>query len=209
MIDIIGPWNRSRHANVLDQIFRQRHRVFVEDLRWELPEAHDGIERDSFDGPRTVYLAHRDPRGRLLGSMRLIPSTEPHVLGNVFPELCDRGVPRGPDIFESSRSCIEPALREADRDGRIFGALVCGMLEYALIRELRAITAVMDRRMVAMCHAIGWPAECLGETREVAGQAVVGVSLPVSEAAVQAVRGDRGVPDPILAIRFAEVAQAA
>ncbi|MFA5119989.1 acyl-homoserine-lactone synthase [Zavarzinia sp.] len=206
MIDVIGPWNRAHHQATLDAMFRLRHQVFVEELGWHLPLARDGMESDQFDGPRTVYLVYRDALGRVAGSMRLIPTTDPHVLGDVFPQLCSGPVPRSPAIYESSRSCIAGFARSGDAQGTIWGALTCGMIEFAMLRDLDCITAVMERRMVAMAKVANWELEVLGPVLEIAGTDVVGVRMPIDPAALDTVRRQRRVPDPVLQLRFAAAA---
>ncbi|MDD3800269.1 MAG: acyl-homoserine-lactone synthase [Novosphingobium sp.] len=209
MIDVIGPWNRTHHQDTLDAMFRLRHQVFVEEMGWHLPLARDGREKDQFDTARTIYLVYHDEDGEIAGSMRLIPSALPHVLGDVFPELCDGPVPRGPAIFESSRSCVSRKARRNDPKGRIWGALSCGMIEYAMLRELDFITAVMDRRMVEMARVAEWYLAPLGPEREIAGSGVVAVTMPIDTHALDTIRLQRDVPDPVLSLRFAAAAAAA
>lgn len=209
MIDVIGPWNRANHIRTLEDMFRLRHQVFVEDMGWHLPMARDGMEIDQFDTHRTVYLVCRGDDGSIDGSMRLIPSTLPHLLGDVFPTLCRGTVPRGPAIFESSRSCVSRRVRANDKRGTVWGALTCGMIEYAMMRELDFITAVMERRMVDMARAADWQLDILGPEIEMGGIPVVGVTMPIDSHALQTVRRQRAVPDPVLRLRFTDAAVAA
>ncbi|PWR19044.1 acyl-homoserine-lactone synthase [Zavarzinia compransoris] len=206
MIDVIGPWNRMHHQAALDTMFRLRHQVFVEEMGWDLPMARDGMERDQFDGPRTVYLVCRDDAGTIQGSMRLIPTSEPHVLCDIFPELCDGPVPRGPAIYESSRSCISRAARRNDPHGTVWGSLTCAMIEFAMLRDLDFITAVMERRMVDMARAADWHLNVLGPEVQLAGGGVVAVTMPIDGHALATVRRQRRVPDTVLSFRFAAAA---
>jgi acyl homoserine lactone synthase len=80
-----------------------RHKVFVERLGWQL-QAEDGLEFDQFDRPDTVYVIARDDEGHVIGCARLLPTTRPYLLGEVFPELMhDLPVPSSPEIWELSR----------------------------------------------------------------------------------------------------------
>lgn len=208
MIEVIGPWNRMHHQETLDAMFKLRHQVFVEEMGWELPMARDGREVDQFDSARTVYLVCLDDAGEILGSMRLIPTTDPHVLGEIFPELCTGPVPRGPMICESSRSCISRAARRRDPHGTIWGSLTCAMIEFAMLRDLDFITAVMESRMVEMARAADWHLNVLGPEIQLAGGGVVAVTMPIDGQALETVRRQRRVPEAVLSFRFA-AAQAA
>ena len=82
-----------------------RHDVFVEMLGWRLDESEPGQELDQFDVPETVYVIARDENDdRVLGTARLLPTTGPYLLADVFPELL-HGLPppRSPAIWELSR----------------------------------------------------------------------------------------------------------
>lgn len=82
---------------------RYRHRVFVEKLGWDVP-SQEGIEADQFDRPDTVYVVGRDDQGQVCGCARLLPTTRPYLLGEVFPQLLNGlAPPVSPDVWELSR----------------------------------------------------------------------------------------------------------
>lgn len=80
-----------------------RYEVFVELLQWDLVTP-EGIEQDQFDRQDTVYVIARNNQGRINGCARLLPTTEPYLLREVFPELLN-GVtpPSSPEVWELSR----------------------------------------------------------------------------------------------------------
>lgn len=96
-----------------------RHKIFIERLGWSLP-VDDGLERDQFDHPETIYVVTREPDGAICGCARLLPTTEPYLLGEVFRHLMhNQPVPKSRDVWELSRfaaasvkadSAIDPAL---------------------------------------------------------------------------------------------------
>ncbi|WP_051481403.1 acyl-homoserine-lactone synthase [Paraburkholderia nodosa] len=84
-----------------------RHRVFVQRLHWEIPGvAHDATsEWDNFDGNPTLHLVAFSPDGEVCGCARLMPTTGPYLLRDVFPELAPPGdtLPSSTSIWEMSR----------------------------------------------------------------------------------------------------------
>lgn len=90
-------------TGVYSKIARYRHKVFVEQLGWEL-KTQDGSELDQFDRPDTVYVVAQDDEGHVSGCARLLPTTRPYLLGEVFPQLLN-GLPPpcSPDVWELSR----------------------------------------------------------------------------------------------------------
>ena len=88
---------------VYSEVSRYRHQVFVERLGWDL-RVENGEERDQFDRPDTVYVIARDDRGRVIGCARLLPTTQPYLLGEVFPGLLNgEPPPCSPEVWELSR----------------------------------------------------------------------------------------------------------
>jgi len=82
---------------------RYRHKVFVEMLGWDL-RVTDGLEVDQFDRDDTLYVVAQDEDGRVNGTARLLPTTQPYLLAEVFPELLGGlPAPHSPDIWELSR----------------------------------------------------------------------------------------------------------
>lgn len=85
------------------KVAHYRHKVFVEQLGWGL-QTQDGAELDQFDRPDTVYVVAQDDEGYVSGCARLLPTTRPYLLGEVFPQLLNGLLPPcSPDIWELSR----------------------------------------------------------------------------------------------------------
>lgn len=97
----------SGTAESLMSVYREvasyRHKVFIENLGWEL-QSTDGLEHDQFDRLDTLYVAARDDVGNVCGCARLLPTTRPYLLSEVFPQLLN-GLPPPctPDVWELSR----------------------------------------------------------------------------------------------------------
>jgi N-acyl-L-homoserine lactone synthetase len=84
-------------------LLRYRYRVFVERLGWNVP-TEDGMEFDEFDREDTVYVVARDRWGRINGCSRLLPTSKPYLLAEVFPQLMNgQALPRRHDTWEISR----------------------------------------------------------------------------------------------------------
>jgi N-acyl-L-homoserine lactone synthetase len=88
---------------LFSKIGHYRHKVFVETLGWDL-KTRNGLELDQFDRPDTLYMVSQDDEGQVNGCARLLPTSQPYLLGEVFPELMNGlPVPCTPDVWELSR----------------------------------------------------------------------------------------------------------
>lgn len=86
-------------------MFRLRHVMFRERLGWDV-RSEDGLEFDEFDQLDPLYLVARDGP-QLYGCWRILPSTGPNMLRDVFPALlAGQDAPCGEDIWELSRFAV-------------------------------------------------------------------------------------------------------
>jgi len=99
---IIGS-SESISDNVKAEVFSYRYKVFVEQLGWELDTPFDR-EVDQFDHENTIYVIAKNQQREIIGCARLLPTTMPYLLEEVFPELLNGlAPPKSSDIWELSR----------------------------------------------------------------------------------------------------------
>src|SRR5260221_8205237 len=138
-----------------------RKRVFVDMLKWDVP--HDGrFEKDQYDTDFADYLILKDSAsGEHRGSVRLLPTTGPHILGDVFPFLCEGKVPRGPRIREITRLVVSPSVNRLERLPTR-NALGRAMVEFGLMTGVEYYTAVCEMGFLTQLLAAGWRIDPLG-----------------------------------------------
>ncbi|MGQ5524301.1 acyl-homoserine-lactone synthase [Chitinimonas sp. PSY-7] len=106
MLQMVSGTRAELQEEMEISLARFRYRVFVQELGWPLP-TDDELERDAFDRDDTVYVVARNASGEICGCGRLLPTTHPYLLSEVFPELVgDMSLPRASDIWELSRFAI-------------------------------------------------------------------------------------------------------
>ena len=111
MVYLISQRNSKLNSRVLDRMYRMRHKVAVEHWGWRIPSACEGVDKDEFDTLEALHFVKIADDGCIHGCARLLPTTLPHMLSEVFPDACDRdGVPVGPDIYEFSRFFVDKTM---------------------------------------------------------------------------------------------------
>jgi acyl-homoserine lactone synthase len=153
-------------------MFEDRRRLFVDLLRWEVPVVDGRFEIDEFDGDHAVYLIELDQLGAHTGSLRLLPSDRPHLLGSLFASLCADGVPAAPNTFEITRLCLPTRLGAAERL-RVRNRLISAMVDYALEAGIKTLTGVVETSFLAQIMVMGWRCARLGPSRNI-GQSWLG-----------------------------------
>lgn len=154
----------TRGERIAAAMHRDRKRVFVDLLGWQVPVVAGEFEVDQFDHPQAVYLVSAESDGEHRGSIRLLPTTRPHILGSLFPELCEGDVPVGPNVYEITRGCLSPRLRAAERL-RVRNQLTTAAVEFALMNGVDTFTCVADGGWYSQILALGWKCKPLGLPR--------------------------------------------
>ena len=113
MLKLIEGSYASFFPKEIDAMFRNRAETFSERLGWEVV-VKDGYERDAFDDANPLYLVSVDPdTEEYWGSLRLLPTTGPNMLRDVFPQLLDGDYIESATIWECSRICATAVARPA------------------------------------------------------------------------------------------------
>jgi len=171
MLHFVTAENRSRHISLCNSMHRDRKRVFVDRLGWDLQVFEGEREIDQFDTADAVYVIEADVEQRHLASLRLLPTTKPHLMSEIFPFLCDGEVPRGPDIWELTRLCVRPELSKSDQS-RMRGVVWYGALQYAFSKGIRKFTGVTHVQFLSAVLASGLDVEPLGLPQNYAGSMI-------------------------------------
>lgn len=167
MIKIVEGCDRALHGGLVDQMYIMRARVFSDRLGWDV-EVKDGREVDRFDAEDPLYLLSIDEHtGQLQGSVRLLPTTGPNMLRDVFPVLLDGETVQSSLIWESSRFAINPDLSQTRDDAnhvvsRTTMELLCGIVEVCQYAGIAYVVSVYDARMARIFKAANCPATILG-----------------------------------------------
>lgn len=178
MLHLIEPDCSAKEDEVLRAMFAARKEVFVDLLGWDVPVLADRFEVDQFDDEHATYLVVTDPAGGHLASARLLPTTRPHILADLYSPLCDGDVPRGPRIYEVTRFCLDRRIgarqRRFARD-----RLVMAIAEFALAEGIDRYTGVAETGWLEQILAFGWRARPLGAPRWVRGRRLGALAIDI------------------------------
>jgi len=168
MIHVIDNHLAAESRPLLQSMFADRKRLFVDLFGWDVPVVDDQYEMDQFDNADTIYLIVADEDGGHAASIRLFPSTRPHMLGTIFPHLCPLGVPVGDTTWESTRLCL-PQRHGAERRRNLRNLLFSSMVDVALERGIERYTGVIPDTFRKEVLSLGWQAEPLGPAVRIPG----------------------------------------
>jgi N-acyl-L-homoserine lactone synthetase len=179
MIRVIENHLIAADRRSLETMFADRKQQFVDFFEWDVPVVDTRYEMDQFDTAAAVYIIAVDPSGVHQASMRMLPSTKPHLLGTLFPYLCPGSVPVGDRVWESTRLCL-PSRHGAARRLELRNALISSMVDFALSRGIARITGVIPDGFRKQVLAMGWRAEPLGPAVRIKGGPIGAFAIEIS-----------------------------
>jgi acyl homoserine lactone synthase len=152
-----------------------RRQVFVEQLGWDLPSADSRFERDQFDREDTIYIVARDESGAICGCARLLPTTHPYLLQEVFPFLLATDIlaPESPDVWELSRFAVNPSLRGEESASWAVRPMLASVVECAAKLGTKQLIGVTFLSMERLFRRIGIHAHRAGPAQRIDGRMVV------------------------------------
>ena len=183
-------------AGLFDQMFRLRAAAFAERRKWNVKVAN-GREFDRFDDLDPLYIMSVSPSGELLASLRILPTTGPHMLADVFSDTMG-GLPliRHPLIWESSRFCVNTKATTAHGPNGIntvTAELLVGLFETALNAAIMNVVSVYDLYLERILQRAGCQFERIGGPNSYDGLRTVAGLFEVTETAIKAIRASGGI----------------
>ncbi|WP_309085893.1 acyl-homoserine-lactone synthase [Chelativorans sp.] len=199
MLHIVTKENFVAYGGLMDQAYRLRHSVFVEEKDWSDLRTEDGRERDRFDTDLAVHMLYVW-ESRVIGYQRMLPSLRPHILSDVLPQLCDGELPSGPHIWEWTRYCVEPAHRERGRIlSPVANVLLSGIVEWGLATGVTTIIIEMNPLWLLRLVQLHFKVTPLGIPQVIGGEETIAVTAEFDERTLERLREVRpigaGVPE--------------
>ena len=179
MVVIAGGALAPFESETLRLMFEARKRVFVDLLKWNVPVVAGQYELDQFDDEHAVYLIIADKSGRHLGSARLLKSLRPHILDTLFPELCASEPPRGANILEITRFCLD-RNQSSVRRLETRNTLVSALVDYGLANGVATYTGVAELTWLQQILSFGWRCRPLGIPQIIEGKALGALRIEIA-----------------------------
>ena len=200
-IKLVDAGARLRFSRHLVEMHQDRKRVFVDELGWKLCAPGSWLEVDQFDTEYTVYLiACSANDDRHLASVRLNPTTRPHMLNTIFTHLCEDGPVEAEDAWESSRFTIAPIGMRGTEVMRLSQYLALAHTEFALLNGIRRYTMIGEVHRVATVVAMGWRVRPLCLPKACDDSKVQALEVTIDEDTLPMMRRRFGVDRPVLAM---------
>lgn len=184
MIKVFTYSERMKNYNSYENMVKARAHVFHERLNWEV-EVINGREEDEYDRLyNPLYIISERSDGSHAASIRLLPTTGPTMLRNIFyrffPDCPDI---YGANIWEVTRYCA--TLNKGDSMEHT-GELFIKLADLCLDAGIDIVTGVFFKPMFRILTRSGWDPVPVSIS-EHAGKSIILGTFEISEARKQEV----------------------
>ncbi len=180
-----------QETHLLHMHHKLRARVFSGRLGWDVKVTAE-CESDDFDAHGPTYVLAISACGQVAGCARLLPALGPTMVTEVFSSLLPNGrLNAHRAMIESSRFCVDTALKEGRETGSVHEAtltMFAGIIEWCMANNFSEIVTVTDVRFERILARVDWPLQRLGRPRKIGGTMAVAGTLPANEAMFQKLR---------------------
>ncbi|SHE55938.1 acyl homoserine lactone synthase [Ruegeria intermedia] len=198
MIIVIDGINQHKFKDVLDEMFKLRARVFGDRLGWEV-NIEDGRERDQFDDLNPAHVVSISDEGDVVGCMRLLQTTGPHMLADVFNSILDGEPPiRSSQVWEATRFCVDTKKlgrgRGKNSVSYVTSEVMIGSFEYAMEAGVKDAVAVIDPVMNRVLQRSGnAPYDYVGTAKPMGKVVAMAALMDCSEERISSIRNYAGI----------------
>lgn len=198
MIHVVDGLNADEHRDLLDEMFQLRARVFEGRLGWDVT-VRNGQERDVFDSLDPAFIISVNDSGRVVGCMRLLQTTGPHMLSDVFSSILDGEPPlRSPTIWEATRFCVDTSVLDRSRSRNsisyVTSEIMIAAFEYGMEAGITDAVAVMDPIMDRVMRRSGnGPYAYLGSAKPMGKVVALAGLMDCSQQRIDRIRDYAGI----------------
>jgi acyl-homoserine lactone synthase len=198
LIYVIDRFNRSAFDAQLEDMFRERYKIYVGRRGWKALQRADRRDIDEFDTDDTIYFLGLTPDGAVTSGLRLNPTTKPHLISTHFAHAVtfDR-IPVDERIYEITRYFVVPSRLPRDRRRHTAGELITAMLEYGLAIGLTHISLLCDAFFMNTMLEMRWKVRSLGLPTPYDEGTCIAVIFEVSQEQIANTRDTRGIEGPV------------
>lgn len=200
MITIVDVSNRSDFQFELEQAFQLRHQVFVDEKGWEDLRQSNDREVDQFDDDRAVHMLFRRDH-QVVGYQRMLPTTQPHLLSSIYPQLCEDELPFSSTIWEWTRFAVAKTDRKRGNILSPVGlSLLTGIVEWGLRNEIDSIVIEMNPIWILRLLQLRFRTTPLGPIMKIGGEETIAVRADFSNLTLVRLQELMGCSDSVIKV---------
>jgi N-acyl-L-homoserine lactone synthetase len=197
MIEIIQAGQFGKTKSLIE-MHRVRKLIFKDRMGWDVDISNDELEIDDFDLPETVYILARDEMMRVAGVWRMLPTTSPSMIRNIWPEfLKTLPIEVSSNTWELSRFGVH-AYADGSREhlrsvNKVTAELIVALLKLCIMTNINHVYTMYNQQIAKSVGRIGFSAEETSEEILICGKPSVIGRIRTDQKALEKVQNITGV----------------
>lgn len=176
LVHIVTPSNRGLYQRQLEQMHRQRRKVFVDHKGWKALDNGSPLEIDQYDHEDATYLLLLGDIGEVLASCRVTPTWKPHLFQTLTDFIERPELATGPGVWEISRWIGGPG-KDKTIDIQCRALMFAALAEFSVSHQIDAYVGCMELSQINLMAEMGIIVDFLGEPREYDEGTAVGLRV--------------------------------
>ena len=186
------------HPQAMHDAFTLRHKIFVEEKGWEDIRRSDGLESDQFDNENALHMMMYED-DNLIGYQRMLPTTTPYLLSEIYPYLCEQELPRDTAIWEWTRFAVSKEHRKSGRKLSPAGnGLLSAIVEWGLETNVHSIVIEMNPLWLLTLVQLHFRVTPLGIAHKLSNEDTLAVVASFDERTLKKLQEMRGNNEKII-----------
>ena len=196
MLHVVTSENRALYLREIEEFYRLRKAVFVDELGWNIPVREGGEEVDQYDDDRAIYGFSFDVNRQLTMACRYRPADDRSLLMDVFQHAIAPGTPDPTvdGVWEITRGiCLESGGARHNQRRR-----ACQMITPLELTRAAGGTkciAFAEVRLLPLFIQMGWRVKLLGDPVDFGEGTGIAFEIDASDFAIAKIRRDFDLPE--------------
>lgn len=197
MIEVIQTGQAGKTLSIIE-MHRLRKIIFRDRMQWNVDISKEGLEIDNYDLPETVYILARDNQSRVVGVWRMLPSTLPSMVRQIWPQFMeDFPLPVHEDVWETSRFGVysyEQDNRAYVEQTRLTTAhLISALAEVCVLCGIEEIFTLYNPQVGRAVRPLGFIPYAVSREQPVDGKSTIVGRFHMNEEMLASIRTKTGI----------------
>lgn len=197
MIEVIQTGQSGKTLSIIE-MHRLRKVIFRDRMHWDVDVSKEGLEIDNYDLPETVYILARDDQARVVGVWRMLPSTLPSMVREIWPEfLEDFPLPVDEDVWETSRFGVFSHAQDnrtyVEQTRHTTAHLISALAELCVLCDIKQIYTLYNPQVGRAVRPLGFVPEKVSRERPVDGKPTIVGCFRMDEPMLARIREQSGI----------------
>ena len=163
MIEIIQTGQSGKTMSIVE-MHKIRKLIFKDRMGWDVDINDQGLEVDEFDLPETVYILVRDEQNRVTGVWRMLPSSCPSMIREIWPEFLNSiDMTIDETIWEVSRFGVhnytENLKQNIKNVNQVTAKLIVALLHVCCMTGIKNIYTMYNPQVERSVRKVGFYAD--------------------------------------------------